>query len=185
MVAVAAMSTDLAIRVRSAESSDMAYVASTWRDGWWGSNSNRRLSGRNYHPLFDRVVIAGILAERDTRVIVACDESDPDTIIAWACYTPGIPTLHWAYTREAHPATGEYLRRRGLFAVLMTTIGVREGGSMAYSFRPQEFGRNKMQGSWWKRLRAAVEPALLDAARARRVAVSYVPVDEFLGNSRK
>lgn len=171
-------STDLAVRCRAAVESDMRYVVATWRESWWSSNANRRLVGSQYHDRFDRIVLGGILAEPDTRVLIGCDEADPDTIVAYAVYTPGIPTLHWLYVREAHPATGEYLRRRGLAGVLATAMGVREGSGIAYTFRPTEHAHRR------RKRHLGMEAALLEAAKARRVAVSYVPAHEFLSPRR-
>lgn len=162
----------------------MPYVVSTWRASWWGASKNRRLRAADFKARFDQVVLAGILAEPTTRVLIGCDQSDPDTILAWIAYDPAIPTVHFAYTREAHPATGECLRRRGLFGVLMTAIGVREGGGLAYTMRPQEFRRHTAQGSRWRPIANHMEPDLLDAARRQRVAVSYVPVEKWLGERR-
>lgn len=172
---IAAQSTEPAVapvRIRRAAPSDLAFIVDGWRNSWRLAQTNCRKPSDVYHHTFDRLVVHGILAEPDTTVIVACDQDEPDVLLGWLCYTPGVPTLHYAYVRAAG------LRRRGLFSVMVAAMGVSDGGALAYTFRPCE------HASSYRRRPMGVEAGLLAAAERRGIATRYVPVAEFLGRKR-
>lgn len=168
----------LDVRMRQIWETDLPYVLGKWRESWRLAKANRKTPGVDFHMKFDRVVIAGILQEPDTRVIVACDGASPDIILGWVCYTPGVPTLHYVYVRREHPVTKEPLRRRGLGDILVAAAGVRPDGVLVFTCRPREFAhpRGRFLG---------VEQALLDVAKERGITARFVSADAWLGRSKR
>lgn len=171
MTAPAVAPVELDVRIRPAVDTDRNFVLAKWRDSWRLARTNRRLGPSAYNALFDRVVQEGIFAQPDTSVLVACDHGQPDAILGWICYAPGIPTVHFAYVRRE-------VRGLGIFGLLVTAIGVGEGGSLAYTFRPRE--RTHPQGR-----DLGMEDALVEAAMRRRIAVRYVEPGAFMGRGRR
>ena len=169
---------DLAVHIRNARSTDAAYIRTTFRESWGLNPENRRIPWRGLKPIFRDVVVDGVLAEPETRVLVGCVPHDPDVILCWAAFTPGlVTTIHWVYVRAE--LDGVYLRRRGLFGILLGAMGVRDGSDVAYTSRPQEH-RAKEQSR-----RLGIEAALLGAADRHGIVAKYVPLSEWLGGGRK
>lgn len=168
----------LSVHLRAALDGDLNYVRATWREAWALAAENKRLPFRAYKPIFRSLVLDGVLAEPDTRILVACDPRAPDTILAWACYTPdrALPVVHFAYVRSQYEE--QPLRRRGLFGLLVAAMGIRDGGDCAYDFRPQEFAKRESNQ------RFGLEDALLDAALRHRIVARYTTPAQFLGRTR-
>lgn len=163
---------ELDVRLRDAVEDDRSYILAKWRESWKLARANRRMSRGAYNAHFDDLVDRGILAQPDTRVLIACDVAQPDAILGWLCFTPGVPTVHYAYVRR--PCRGA-----GLLGLMLTVgVGVKEGGAFAYTFRPRE--RSHPQGK-----DLGLEDGLVEAAHRRRMVVRFVPPGEFLGRARR
>lgn len=162
---------DGTVRIRVVHPSDEAFIADTWRKSLRLSGRNRRRSIVEVNHEFDRDVRLGVLAEPDTKFAIACEAASPASILGWLCYTPGIPHVHYAYVRSEE-------RRQGLFRGLLAAIGVRDGGMLAYTGRPQEYAHR------FSRRPAGAEEALLAKAGQCGILAKYLPVAEFLGRLR-
>ncbi len=177
MVAPAPIAPELKVRIRGVTESDVPYIDSTFQATWLLSNRNRRLSRGEFGARYSHVVTDGLFKLPDTRIIVACDEEDPDLILGWLCYTPGTPTIHYAFTRGGNPNVT--MRRQGIMVAMLAVAGVRDGSSFAYTFHPQD--RSHRQNNE----RTHLEAKLLAAASRRRIVARYVSIESFLGRGRR
>lgn len=174
MTASAAVAvSDPHVRMRAPIDADRAFVQATWRESWKLASENRRSAWRTFKPYFRQLVVDGILAQPDTKLVIGCLPEDPGYIACWCCYTPGLPTVHYVYVR--HDVDGWEMRRRGLMAVMLSAIGVRDGGQVAYTFKPQEHSHEQDGRSF------DIEQLLLKAAERRGVVARYVSPSEFMG----
>ncbi len=157
-------------RIRESRPSDLPYVVDSWRASWRHGGKNRRLPGEAYRGMFDELVVRGVLALPETRVLVSCDDVDDDVVLGWLCYAPGrIPTVHYGLVLGDHEHS---MRRRGVFTVLLAAAGVDD--ALVYTFRAPD-RRHR-----WDRHRFDLEAALVAAGLARGITAHYVPVRDYL-----
>lgn len=113
--------------IRGPRKTDQSFIAATWvkqlgnydRRGAIGARHGTH--GRNVDALLDRA---------DTRAIIRHAPGDPDAIFAWLVYAegPGVPLVHFAYTRKDW-------RERGYARALLAHIGVHADTSWVYTSR--------------------------------------------------
>lgn len=152
--------------IRPATDDDTHYVLQSWCRSWKRSARCKRLSDRDYQPIFHSLVRQGVLAQPDTKVLIGAAEQDSSWIWSWLCYTPGlVPTVHYGIVRNViHDDEGPIrLRRLGIFTRLLAAAGVTS--ELVYTFQPADH---------W------IEPELVLAAKDAGVMVRFRPVDEFL-----
>lgn len=153
---------------------DEAFVIDTWRNTWRLSNEARRETPRGYHAIFEDLVIRGVLADPDSRVLVIAVESDPNEIAGWISYAPGtIPTVHYAFVRKFTKSTRQPLRRAGLLGAMVHLAGVRD--RLVYTFRPSERTHPKDNRT------LGIERALLDAAKRKGITAIHRSALDYLG----
>jgi hypothetical protein len=107
----------LVVDIRPVAPADLAYVRSSWAEGYKTAPGNAKLGWR----IYKRVVppeLASVLERPETQVIGAFTA---DTIIGWLAYVPGrrVSTVHWVHTRYRVGEDGEPLRRRGIMTALL------------------------------------------------------------------
>lgn len=111
--------------IREPRRTDQGYIASSWAKSIlrgthaWERHGTAR-TGHQIHRLIDQV-----LDRKDTRALLRVKPNDPDTILAWLLYTegPGVPLLHYTYTRADE-------RQKGYAGELLHRIGVRRDGGL-------------------------------------------------------
>lgn len=157
-------------RVRDSAPGDLPYVIDSWRESWRVGSRNRRLPRPAYNGLFDELVVRGVFALPETRVMVSCDDQAEDVVLGWVCYEPGsIPTVHYAVVLGERAVS---MRRRGIFTTLLAAIGVRD--AMVYTFRPPDHRH------WWDRKKRDLEGDLVKAGKQHGITAHYHSVRDYL-----
>jgi GNAT superfamily N-acetyltransferase len=83
------------LRIRPAKEDDLAFVIDAWRRSYENSPAVRGADREHYRVEMTRT-IRRLLDTAECRV--ACDPSDPDTIVGFAAFHG--PELHYAYTKQ-------------------------------------------------------------------------------------
>lgn len=113
--------------IRGPRKSDQSYIAATWVKQM-ASHDKRGAVGARYGN-HGRNVDA-LLERDDTRAIVRHAPGDIDGIRAWLVYAegPGVPLVHFVYTRKEH-------RGHGYAAQMLAHVGVMPASSFVYTSR--------------------------------------------------
>lgn len=168
---------ELRVHVRNAVTEDRNYILDTHRKSWALALEHRRSRARHYNRDFQDLVIDGVLAEPDTHTLVACCPERPAFIYGWLTYTPSrVTAIHYAYVRDERNDIP--LRRRGIFGILLTAAGVRDGADVVYTARPKE--RSSIRD---RRSTPELETALLEAAQRHGIVATYIPLSQWLGKN--
>ena len=90
--------------IRSPQSDDISFIYATWLnsqkyDSTIGLSTTKTIFFEQY-----RTVIDHILAKEDTKVLIACDKQDPNTIFGYLVYEPDV--LHYVVVKEAFWSLG-------------------------------------------------------------------------------
>lgn len=169
MVALAEQPVESRARIRPSVASDLPYVVETWSRNWHLGRETRRMPLVHYRAVFEDLVVRGVLSLPDTRVVVSCDDDDPDVILGWCCYTPDrVPVVHYALVGRP----GARVRQRGIFAVMLATIGVTT--RVAYTFHPPDRRHH------YDRKRFDMESTLIEAGKRHGITAVHIPVADFL-----
>ncbi len=112
----------LPLLIRQAQQDDVPFIMSSWLKSFRDKDQGfaEGCPNRIFYACHHRVV--EVLLPR-SMVVVACDENDPRTIVAWACYERGdggCLVVHYLYVKQP-------LRRNGVARQLMTTLLAIEG----------------------------------------------------------
>ena len=91
--------------IRPARPEDAAFIFGSWLENFWRESPwAARLTARTFFgppppapPGGHRAVVVAVLAR--ARVLVACDLADPDEIVGYFVFEPGV--AHWLYVKKA------------------------------------------------------------------------------------
>lgn len=93
------------IILRPMVKSDRGYFASSWLKSFRSADAVRGVERQTYF-YFQHRVLERLVAR--SRVIMAADRREPDTIHGFVCFEPRVPTLvvHYLFTRKRYRGQG-------------------------------------------------------------------------------
>lgn len=113
--------------IRGPRTKDQNYISKTWLaqvaevDRDYSKGERWGQAGKHVDAVLDR---------DDTRCLIRHAPGDMDGIYAWIVYAdgPGVPLVHFVYTRKEH-------RRKGYAAALLASCGVTRDSQLVYTTR--------------------------------------------------
>ncbi len=96
----------LPIRLRWAEPSDESFIVYSWVESYYDGPMNThftpdgdrwRAYDKQWWWKIYQPVVKDILSREGVKVSVACLESDPNVVLGWLCYEPGV--VHYLTTK--------------------------------------------------------------------------------------
>lgn len=111
--------------IRSPRRTDQNYLAKTWHaqmaDVYRDYSRGDRWGQAGQH-------VDAVLDRDDTRALIRHAAGDLDAILGWVVYAlgPGVPLVHFVYTRKEH-------RGKGYATALLTACGVTRESACVYT----------------------------------------------------
>lgn len=111
--------------IRQPRKTDQNYIAKTWLAQLADVDRDYTLGGRWGQA---GTHVDAVLDRDDTRCLVRHKAGDIDAILAWVVYAegPGVPLVHFVYTRKDH-------RKNGYATQLLLAIGVDREHACVYT----------------------------------------------------
>lgn len=97
--------------IRPAVATDEPFIFKAWLEGYWEHFPGRVIVTRDEYMRRYHGVIERILADEQTRTVVAHVEGDADLLLGFAC-GDGATCFHWAYVKQA-------FRKQGIGSALL------------------------------------------------------------------
>ena len=90
--------------IRPMQPSDAGFIYKAWLEGYWPHFPGNVIISKSEFMQRWHGVVEKILADPQTRTVVAHVEGQPDMLLGFAC--DGASCLHWAYVKQAFRKMG-------------------------------------------------------------------------------
>ena len=120
---------------RPYQSSDLAFVASSWLLSYRSSQPTKYIGNDDYyatlHPLVEALA-RGVRGTGTATTLLAVNPEDSDQIYGWVSYghLGPVPVLHYVYVKEL-------FRRQKIATQLLDQAGFTHGSAFFYTFLPR------------------------------------------------
>lgn len=90
-----------AVSIRAYQQSDFSFVIATFLRGLYYGDSWFSMVPKDIFMRFYAKIVESLLVNGKNAVIIACDKTDPDTIMGYALMSNDGSTIHWVYVKKA------------------------------------------------------------------------------------